>query len=41
MRKASPAEFARFGQPGAKIQAAGEQQLQDDRAAMALQFNSR
>jgi hypothetical protein len=38
VEEGTSAEFARFGQPGAEIQAAGEQQLHDHRAAVALQF---
>ena len=38
VEKGAAAEFAGFGQPGAEVEAAGEQHLHDDRAAVALQF---
>jgi hypothetical protein len=38
VEEGTAAEFAGFGQPGTEIEAAGEQHLHDDRAAVALQF---
>ena len=38
VEEGAAAEFTGFGQPGAEVEAAREQHLHDDRAAVALQF---